>query len=791
MALVHPDGAALEMHAPTPLFEVWKHAIERDRAMPLGHRLWKALRWGAQRVTAPVYLADCDAVGEGARTRGRPVVENAGRIELGARPNLSSIFAPVELATGAEGVLAVGDDVAMNFGVRISAVRRVKLGDRVALGPYVTIDDGDGEPSPITIGDDVWLATRVRVLPGAVIGNGAVITAGSVVSGEIPPNVVAGGVPARVLRLRGADAALAPTPAAKDHAAPATTPARRGLLIADFSIQELARHLRSRDVLGPVLDAEIAPFDQVVPTLHALGGLVADKHLEFAVIWVRPEGIGAFRRLRLGEAVPLSEILAEVDALAALLREAAKIAPARAGGELRPRARRARARDDRSPAGWPRARRAADERASRRRAPARVQRLRARRAALDRAGGRGAVDAKLWYLGKVRFSPRGARRGGARLQAALRGAARPGAKSSSSSTSTTPSGAASWATSAGRGSASAATTRVGEAFVDFQRAAQGPHAARRRARHREQERRVRRARGHREAPGDGPAHGGLRGLADQLARQGRRTSPSSRSELNLGLQSVVFIDDNPVERARVREALPEVLVPDWPDDKLRYPEALRALRCFDAPAHQQRGPRAHPALRRRARARGAQARGGLARRVAAGLGTRVRFEPLGAANVARAAQLLNKTNQINLRTRRLSEAELLRLGGRARPRALGGLGLGSLRRRGPHRAPRPRARGRGAARRRLRPELPRMGRASRRRWPRSRWRARGAGGARARRGGLPRDRKNKPCLAFWERSGFICDAATATYRLDVGAPYPAPPMIALEGVTADGGEPHG
>jgi FkbH-like protein len=52
-------------------------------------------------------------------------------------------------------------------------------------------------------------------------------------------------------------------------------------------------------------------------------------------------------------------------------------------------------------------------------------------------------------------------------------------------------------------------------------------------------------------------------------------------DLNLSLKSVVFIDDNPAERARVREALPEVYVPDWPKDVLLFPSALRSLRCFD------------------------------------------------------------------------------------------------------------------------------------------------------------------------------------------------------------------
>ena len=53
------------------------------------------------------------------------------------------------------------------------------------------------------------------------------------------------------------------------------------------------------------------------------------------------------------------------------------------------------------------------------------------------------------------------------------------------------------------------------------------------------------------------------------------------AELNLGLQSTVFIDDNPTERGRIREALPEVLVPEWPTDPTRFADALRQLDCFD------------------------------------------------------------------------------------------------------------------------------------------------------------------------------------------------------------------
>lgn len=52
-------------------------------------------------------------------------------------------------------------------------------------------------------------------------------------------------------------------------------------------------------------------------------------------------------------------------------------------------------------------------------------------------------------------------------------------------------------------------------------------------------------------------------------------------ELNLGLKSFVFLDDNASERGRVRELLPDVLVPEWPADPTRYVQALHALRCFD------------------------------------------------------------------------------------------------------------------------------------------------------------------------------------------------------------------
>jgi FkbH-like protein len=131
------------------------------------------------------------------------------------------------------------------------------------------------------------------------------------------------------------------------------------------------------------------------------------------------------------------------------------------------------------------------------------------------------------------------------------------------------------------------------------------------------------------------------------------------AELNLGLQSVVFIDDNPVERARVREALPEVYVPEWPVDKLQYPGAFAKLRCFDTPSISKED------LERTRLYAEERKRDQLQKQVGSmgdwlkSLELKVRAEPLSSANLTRAAQLLNKTNQLNLTTRRMTEAELL------------------------------------------------------------------------------------------------------------------------------------
>ncbi|MBQ8752008.1 MAG: acyltransferase [Clostridia bacterium] len=64
------------------------------------------------------------------------------------------------------------------------------------------MEQGFEEERPVVIGDDVWIGDRVVILPGVHVGEGCILAAGAVVTHDIPPYSIAGGVPARVLRSR-------------------------------------------------------------------------------------------------------------------------------------------------------------------------------------------------------------------------------------------------------------------------------------------------------------------------------------------------------------------------------------------------------------------------------------------------------------------------------------------------------------------------------------------------------------------------------------------------------------
>ena len=130
------------------------------------------------------------------------------------------------------------------------------------------------------------------------------------------------------------------------------------------------------------------------------------------------------------------------------------------------------------------------------------------------------------------------------------------------------------------------------------------------------------------------------------------------AELNLNVDSAVFIDDSPQERDRVRAALPQVLVPEWPTDPAEYVTALHNLRCFDTPAlSSEDSVRTRMYQEESLRKNVKESIPSLSKWLME-LGTEVAVEDLNGSNLLRTAQLINKTNQMNMTTRRLSEEQL-------------------------------------------------------------------------------------------------------------------------------------
>lgn len=130
-------------------------------------------------------------------------------------------------------------------------------------------------------------------------------------------------------------------------------------------------------------------------------------------------------------------------------------------------------------------------------------------------------------------------------------------------------------------------------------------------------------------------------------------------ELNLGARNTLFLDDNPVERERVRSFLPEVHVPELPANKLLYTSFLRALPILGEHVLTDED-RARTALYAAERERSeARVQAGDVNTWLRSLEMRVIAQPVSDADLPRVHQLFNKTNQFNLRTRRPTYEELL------------------------------------------------------------------------------------------------------------------------------------
>src|ERR1700722_18295525 len=129
-------------------------------------------------------------------------------------------------------------------------------------------------------------------------------------------------------------------------------------------------------------------------------------------------------------------------------------------------------------------------------------------------------------------------------------------------------------------------------------------------------------------------------------------------ELSLGLDAMVFLDDNPAERGLVRQLLPQVAVPELPEDPAYYARTLAAAGYFEAVTFAAEDLKRAAFYQDNAKRAELQKQVGDVDAYLASLDMTITFQPFDATGRARIVQLINKSNQYNLTTRRYTDPEV-------------------------------------------------------------------------------------------------------------------------------------
>ena len=152
--------------------------------------------------------------------RGRDFVDIGKKLTTGKYCRIE-VFVHEDNYRDKKKVIEFGNNVTLNDSVHIAGYHSVKIGSNVLIASKVFISDHnhgkylDSDPlsspdvspndrpisaRPVVIEDNVWLGEFVAVLPGVTIGKGSIIGAMSVVNKSIPPNCIAVGSPAKVIK---------------------------------------------------------------------------------------------------------------------------------------------------------------------------------------------------------------------------------------------------------------------------------------------------------------------------------------------------------------------------------------------------------------------------------------------------------------------------------------------------------------------------------------------------------------------------------------------------------------
>ncbi|MHC4115213.1 MAG: HAD-IIIC family phosphatase [Planctomycetota bacterium] len=430
------------------------------------------------------------------------------------------------------------------------------------------------------------------------------------------------------------------------------------LLISDFNLTNFAGYLSNDEGL-PRVEATLAPFGQVIPVLTAGNPEVWQKGFDFAIIWTQPEAIiESFKRVLDYQSPSIERMLSEVDEYSsALLNIQDKVNFAFVPTWVFPSFNRGMGLlDMKEQVGVANTLMRMNLRLCENLGSSSGFYVPNAQRWIENAG-KNAFNPKLWYMGKIPFGNEVFKEAGKDIKCFLDGISGNSRKIIILDLDNTL-----WGGIVGdegwENIRLGGHDPLGEAFVDFQKALKS-------------------------LTNRGILLGIVSKNEESIALEAINRHPEMVlkvddfagwkinwkdkannivelvSELNLGIQSVVFIDDNPAERAWVSDSLPEVYVPEWPENKLLHKSELLKLRCFDVPSVSEedaRRPKLYAAERQRVDLRKNMPS---MEQWLRELNIKIKVESLSESNRARTAQLLNKTNQMNLSTRRMTEAELV------------------------------------------------------------------------------------------------------------------------------------
>lgn len=200
-------------------------ALRRRLVNEAIHRTWRRVRSAGAIAPGTVAADRFGSFGDGSiigfptsTVYGEASIHIGEETLLGCWTTLAAGYSPEQTTVPAR-ALVIGDRCVIGLRCGIVAHESIEIGDDVWFGQDVYVTDANhgfedldipigqqlGPHQPVAIGPGSWIGHGAVILPGARIGRHVIVAAGSVVRGEVPDYSIVGGVPAKVIRVRGRD----------------------------------------------------------------------------------------------------------------------------------------------------------------------------------------------------------------------------------------------------------------------------------------------------------------------------------------------------------------------------------------------------------------------------------------------------------------------------------------------------------------------------------------------------------------------------------------------------------